>query len=119
MKAAIAPTMAKRLNKTVPSREQSQLTETMRFLYLQHLAQLSESRHRRSQSAAAADLDDGSGGGLNGQGDTRVRIGGQGGPGAVPGSAAGDGSATEGGTVAPGVSRLPAGESHSLAALHP
>src|SRR6266568_9598134 len=70
-------------------------------------------------SASAVDLDDGGGGGLDGQADSRARVGGQGAPFAVPGGVAGDRGAAERGPRPPGVSRLPAGESHDLRTPHP
>ena len=70
-------------------------------------------------SASAVDLDDGGGGGLDGQADSRARVGGQGAPFAVPGGVAGDRGAAERGSRPPGVSRLPAGESHDLRTSHP
>src|SRR6185437_12197797 len=69
-------------------------------------------------SASARDLDDGGGGGLDGQADARARVGGEGVPCAGPGGVAGDGGAAECGRVPPGVSRLPAGQGYHLRALH-
>src|SRR5215813_253377 len=70
-------------------------------------------------SGPAMDLDDGGGSGLDGQADSRARIGGQGTPLAVPWGVAGDRGSAQRGAGPPGVSWLPAGESHDLHALHP
>src|SRR5437868_6552240 len=63
------------------------------------------------------DLDDGGGGGSDGQADARAWSGGQGAPLPVPGGVAGDRGAAERGGGPPGVSRLPAGEGHDLRVL--
>src|SRR5215831_6249668 len=65
------------------------------------------------------DLDDGGGGGPDGQADSRARIGGQDTPLAVPWGVAGDRGSAKRGSGPPGVSRLPAGEGHDLHALRP
>src|SRR5215472_12044550 len=69
-------------------------------------------------SGPAMDLDDGGGGGPDAQADSRARIGGQGAPFAVPWGVAGDRGPAERDAGPPGVSRLPAGESHDLHAPH-
>src|SRR5262249_20079801 len=70
-------------------------------------------------SGPAMDLDDGGGSGLDGQADSRARVGGQRTPFAVPWGVARDRGSAERGPGPPGVSRLPAGEGHDLHALRP